>query len=57
MQKKLLPELIKELEKEMLRLGYSESTMNFYRSQWRKILKFAQERGEIYFSEQFGLDF
>src|SRR6056297_1768941 len=57
MQKKPLPELIKELEKEMLRLGYSEGTMDFYRRQWRKILKFVQERGETHFSEQLGLDF
>jgi len=57
MQKKPLPELIKELEKEMLRLGYCEGTMKFYRSQWCKILKFAQARGETHFSEQLGLDF
>lgn len=57
MQKKILPKLIKELEKEMLRLGYSERTMDFYRRQWRKILEFAQKRGETYFSEQLGLNF
>lgn len=57
MQKKPLPELIKELEKEMLRLGYSEGTMNFYCRQWRKILGFAQKRGETHFSEQLGLAF
>lgn len=57
MQKKPLSELINELEKEMLRLGYSEGTMDFYRRQWRKILRFARERGETHFSERLGFKF
>ena len=57
MQKKPLTELLKELEQEMLRLGYTESSMKFYRRRWQKLLQFSQERGEIHFSEQLGIDF
>jgi len=52
-----LEELLKDLEQELLRLGYVEGTMSFYQGRWRKLLKFAEERGATYFSEQLGLDF
>ena len=57
MQEKPLVALINELEQEMLRLGYTEGTMNFYRRRWKMLLHFAQERGEIYYSERLGIDF
>ena len=57
MQKKPLAELIHDLEQEMLRLGYSEGSMNFYRRRWQMLLDFAQERGEIYYYERLGIDF
>jgi integrase/recombinase XerD len=53
----MLIDLIRELEQEMLRLGYSKASMQFYRRRWHMLLKFAQERGETVFSEQLGLDF
>jgi integrase/recombinase XerD len=31
--------------------------MKFYRRRWQKLLQFAQERGETYYSEQLGVDF
>jgi len=52
-----LEKLLQDLEQELLRLGYVEGSMNFYRGRWRKLLRFAEERGESYFSEQLGLDF
>ena len=52
-----LKELLQDLEQELLRLGYVEGTMSFYRRRWLKLLKFAEERGATYFSEQLGLDF
>lgn len=52
-----LEELLQDLEQELLRLGYVEQTMNFYRRRWKKLLKFAQERGKDTFSEELGLDF
>lgn len=57
MQKKPLTELLNELEQEMLRLGYTEGSMKFYRRRWQTLLQFMQERGEIHFSEQLGIDF
>lgn len=57
MQKKPLIELIHDLEQEMLRLGYTEGTMNFYRRRWQMLLQFAQEKGENYYSERLGIDF
>lgn len=57
MQSKPLKELLQELEQELLRLGYTEGSMTFYRRRWEQILHFAGEKNEIYYSEQLGLDF
>ncbi len=57
MQKKLLVELLLNLEQEMLRLGYTEGTMKFYRRRWQSLIQYAQKQGEIYYSEQLGIDF
>lgn len=57
MQKKPLVVLINDLEVEMIRLGYSEGSMKFYRRRWQKLIQFAQERGETYYSELLGIDF
>ncbi|QOY38305.1 tyrosine-type recombinase/integrase [Anaerobacillus isosaccharinicus] len=57
MQKKTLEELINALEQEMVHLGYTEGSMNFYRRRWKMLIQFAQEKGENYFSEKLGIDF
>ena len=57
MQKQLLTELIHDVEQEMLRLCYSNVSMQFYRKRWRQLLQFAKERGELFYSEQLGIDF
>lgn len=57
MQKLLLTELIHDLEQEMLRLGYSQRMLRFYRRRWRSLLQFAEERRELFYSEQLGIDF
>jgi integrase/recombinase XerD len=57
MQEKLLKELLKELEQELLRLGYTEGSMSFYRNRWKKIMQFAGEKNELYYSEQLGINF
>jgi len=56
MQKPLC-DLLHDLEQKMLRIGYSKRSMRFYRSKWNKLLKFAQERNDIYYSETLGMDF
>ena len=57
MQKQSLIELLHDLEQELLRLGYTKRSMQFYRLQWEKLLQFAKNRGENYYSESLGLDF
>lgn len=57
MQNKPLPKLPEELEQELLRLGYTEGSLKFYRRRWKMLLDFAKFQGEDYFSEQLGIDF
>jgi integrase/recombinase XerD len=57
MQRKPLAVLINDLEQEMIRLGYTEGSMKFYRSRWQKLLQFAHDRGETYYSEGLGINF
>ena len=52
-----LEELLQGLEQELLRLGYVEGTMKFYRSRWRKLLEFAEKQEKTHFTEELGLDF
>lgn len=52
-----LDQVLAELEVELLRIGYKESTLNYYRSQWKKIKKFFSEKGETHFSEKMGMAF
>jgi site-specific recombinase XerD len=57
MQKKPFKDLLQELEQELLRLGYTEGSMRFYRNRWKRILQFAEERNKVFYSEQFGIDY
>ncbi len=57
MQKKTLDQLLIDLEKELLRLGYSQGTRTFYHRKWKKLLEFAKIHDQIYYSEKLGLDF
>lgn len=57
MKKQSLPELLHDLEKEMLRLGYTNGSMQFYRKQWRMLLQFARKKKEKFYSERLGIDF
>jgi site-specific recombinase XerD len=57
MEKKLLPDLISELEQELLRLGYTKGSMTYYRRRWNQLMAYAQDRNEDYYTEQLGMDF
>lgn len=57
MQPRTLHELLQALEQELLRLGYTKGTMTFYRNRWRKLEDFACRNGQIYYTEQLGIDF
>ena len=57
MKKQSLVDLIQSLEKELIRLGYTNGSIQFYRNQWRALLQFARKKGEAFYSEQLGVDF
>ena len=57
MQKKPLKDLLQELEQELLRFGYTEPSMNFYRNRWKRIIQFAEGRDEAFYSEQLGIEY
>jgi site-specific recombinase XerD len=57
MQEEPLNQLLQELEQEMLRLGYTDGSMKYYRRRWQMLLQFAQEQGETCYSERLGIDF
>lgn len=57
MQKQMLHELLQDLEHELLRLGYTKGSMIFYRNRWRKLEAFADRKGQVYYTEQLGIDF
>ena len=57
MKKQTLHELLEDLERELLRLGYTKGSMTFYRGRWRKLENFARKNGQGYYSEQLGIDF
>jgi hypothetical protein len=54
MEKQTLTVLLGELEQELLRLGYTPGSMNFYRREWKKLQLFATEKGELHYSEKLG---
>lgn len=57
MNQKLLTDLISNLEQELLRLGYTEGSMCFYRRRWKQLINYAEDHNEEYFTEQLGIDF
>ena len=57
MQQQALRQLLQDLEQELLRLGYTKGTMTFYRNRWRKLEDFADRKGQVYYTEQLGIDF
>lgn len=57
MQPQTLHELLQALEQELLRLGYTKGSMTFYRNRWRKLEDFACRSGQVYYTEQLGIDF
>jgi integrase len=44
-------ELVSLLEQELIRVGYKTATLNYYRDNWRKIIKHFDAIGEPFFSE------
>ena len=49
MEKVSLQELVKLLEQELVRVGYKEATLSYYRVHWKKIVAHFERKGEIFF--------
>ena len=49
--------IVEFLEKELLKQGYSQSTMQFYNTAWKKIIKYFNSKGITYYSEELLLEF
>ena len=50
-------ELVSLLEQELIRMGYKEATLNYYRDNWRKIIKHFGTIGEPFFSEAVAMQY
>jgi len=52
-----LEDLITRLEKELHRLHYTEGSLKYYRSMWRRIATFFENEGANHFTEEVGMRF
>lgn len=50
-------ELVSNVLAELDRLNYSRNSLYKFRAFYKKVIAFANEKGEIYFSEEFGREF
>ena len=51
MKKTTIRDLVNRLEQELIRMGYAEGTLNYYRVNWKRIINHFDEMGETYFTE------
>lgn len=52
-----IKELVISLEQELIRMGYAEATLNYYRANWKRIVAHFDEIGEAYFSEAVAMNY
>jgi site-specific recombinase XerD len=52
-----IKELVNQLEQELKRMGYAESTLNYYRINWKRIVAHFEEIGESHFSEAVAMQY
>ncbi|MDR2571549.1 MAG: tyrosine-type recombinase/integrase [Oscillospiraceae bacterium] len=57
MEKVPLKELVELLEQELLRVGYKESTLLYYRANWKRIVDHFESEEEKYFSEAVAMEY
>ena len=57
MEKRPIRELIAHLEQELIRVGYKEGTLGFYRDNWKRIIAYFDEIGEQYYSESVAMEY
>ena len=52
-----IEELVSKVLSELEKLGYAYNTLCGYRAFYKRVIKFAKEKNEIYFSEALGREF
>lgn len=52
MKRQPIRKLVNSLEQELLRMGYKDATLNYYRDNWKRIITYFDEHGEQFFSEE-----
>lgn len=57
MNKITVKELINSVEQELIRNGYNNVTLKYYRRCWRKISDYFEDRNELYYSHETAMDF
>jgi site-specific recombinase XerD len=57
MEKVPVSQLITLLEQELIRQGYKDTTLKYYRDIWKRIAAHFESRGEIYFSESSAMEY
>ena len=57
MEKVPLKELVGFLEQELLRIGYKEGTLLYYRANWKRIINHFESIGEDFFSEAVAMEY
>ena len=57
MEQMKIRELINNLEHELIRMGYAEGTLKYYRTNWKMIISHFERIGEEYFSEPIAMEY
>ena len=57
MEKMPIKELVVKLERELIRMGYKDSTLKYYRENWKRIIAHFEDCGEEFFSETVAMQY
>lgn len=57
MERVPLKELISLLEKELVRMHYKEATLNYYRVNWIRLIRYFENRNEEFYSETVAMEY
>lgn len=57
MERITLKELLKLLEQELIRMGYKEATLEYYRANWARLIGYFDDQGKEFFSEAIAMDY
>ena len=57
MEKIKLKELLNLFEQELIRMGYKEATLKYYRTNWTSIVGYFEDQGEEFFSESIAMEY